>query len=612
MESSSDFSHEVAAALFLPGDAILCRLVILGLFDEAMRVAIEDLLRTQGRQAQICRLAVADRIRNCLVIPVRAAGCTSAIAFVAPDGVAYTTDDLGKAEDLVQRISMASDQTSRAIAASKEPLDVSEEVLRELAHVLHVGDVFPRISAIVKRVLPHDRMTMTFQDTDSVTLQLASLPVQHDFRFLRVDPGILARPYVLFPNMTLEEMSWYEPAEAREFMCNSGFLSFLAINVRARDKRMGVEFWAKNAHAFSVADVPMARTIANYLALAVSHEQLASSPVDPSPARAAGYEARVTHLLETLTDQTRRIVGTSPVWTPVLGAAKRVAETDATVLLIGESGTGKEVIARFIHSASRVGRGPFVAVNCAALPEQLLESELFGFERGAFTGATHSKPGQIELAAGGILFLDEVSEMSPSAQAKFLRFLQEREFRRLGGTRLIKSDVRVIAATNVDLQRAIHNGTFRRDLYYRLRVFDIRLPSLRERREDIAPLSDTLLDEISQRLGRLRPRLTSAARAALQTYRWPGNVRELRNVLERAVILSEGGTIGADDLSFDEEGFEIESNTTDLNSVERDLIDKVLRECGGNKSLAAKKLGLSRMQLYVRLRRYDLPRQAMG
>ena len=182
-------------------------------------------------------------------------------------------------------------------------------------------------------------------------------------------------------------------------------------------------------------------------------------------------------------------VGISDAWLDVIKRATQVAATEATTCLQGESGTGKEVIARFIHQRSPRWRGPFVAINCAALPEQLLESELFGFERGAFTGAQQSKPGQIELAAGGVLFLDEVTEMTPAAQAKFLRVLQEREFLRLGGTRPVRVDVRVIAATNRDLDEAVAQGEFRADLYYRLNVFDIRLPPLRERPDDILPLA---------------------------------------------------------------------------------------------------------------------------
>ena len=187
-----------------------------------------------------------------------------------------------------------------------------------------------------------------------------------------------------------------------------------------------------------------------------------------------------------------RVVGESVEWRGVLRKATQVASTDTTVLITGESGTGKEVVARFIHAASARKSRPFVALNCAALPEQLLESELFGYERGAFTSAQQAKPGQVELASGGVLFLDEVSEMSLSAQAKFLRVLQEREFQRLGGTRLLKANIRVIAATNRDLRKAVERGDFREDLFYRLGVFDIQIPPLRDRPSDIVPLSETL------------------------------------------------------------------------------------------------------------------------
>src|SRR5258708_39012898 len=210
----------------------------------------------------------------------------------------------------------------------------------------------------------------------------------------------------------------------------------------------------------------------------------------------------------------------------------QVAETDATVFLQGESGTGKEVIARFIHGASARRAGPFVAINCAALPEHLFESELFGYERGAFTGAHQAKPGQLEMASGGVLFLDEVAEMSPSAQAKFLRVLQEREFQRLGGTRVLKANVRVIAATNRDLRKAMERADFREDLYYRLQVFEIHLPPLRERPEDILPLTEMFLEESGRSFRRAPPGVTRDAKQALLGYRWHGNDRPPRNPLE--------------------------------------------------------------------------------
>src|SRR5229473_3442613 len=210
-----------------------------------------------------------------------------------------------------------------------------------------------------------------------------------------------------------------------------------------------------------------------------------------------------------------------------------------------------------------------ISLNCAALPEQLLESELFGYERGAFTSAQQSKPGQIELAAGGVLFLDEVSEMSLGAQAKFLRVLQEREFQRLGGTRMLKANIRVVAATNRDLRKAVDRGDFREDLFYRLQVFDIRIPPLRERPADILPLSETFLHEIGKSFGRPPAGLTKDARETLLGHDWPGNVRELRNALERAAILAEGGLIHTQHLALQSRGKPTAGHdTSDLGTVE--------------------------------------------
>jgi transcriptional regulator with PAS, ATPase and Fis domain len=301
------------------------------------------------------------------------------------------------------------------------------------------------------------------------------------------------------------------------------------------------------------------------------------------------------------------VVGESTEWRDVLKKATQVAVTETTVLLTGESGTGKEVVARFIHRASGRKNGPFVALNCAALPEQLLESELFGYERGAFTGAQQSKPGHIELAARGVVFLDEVSEMSLCAQAKVLRVLQEREFRRLGGTRIVKAHIRVIAATNRDLRTAVDRGDFREDLYYRLQVFDICIPPLRQRPADIVPLCEVFLQEIGKSFGRPPGGLTKDAREALLSHDWPGNVRELRNALERAAILAEGGLIHPQHLSLRSlSKASGDQTTTHLGTVERETIERVLRETRWNKSSAAQRLGLSRTQLYGRLRKYGL------
>ena len=336
-----------------------------------------------------------------------------------------------------------------------------------------------------------------------------------------------------------------------------------------------------------------------------------AEPLDSEDATLARRSARIQSVAEGR-DGGRQAIGQSAEWKDVLRKATQVASTEATVLLQGESGTGKEVVARYIHRASPRKAGPFVALNCAALPDQLLESELFGYERGAFTGAQQPKPGQIELASGGVLFLDEVTEMSAAAQAKLLRVLQEREFQRLGATRPLKANVRVIAATNRDLRDAVSRGAFREDLYYRLQVFDIQMPPLRERTRDIPLLVDAFLREISRANGRPLAEVTEEATDMLLKYPWPGNVRELRNVLERAAILSEGGLITPRHLSLDAEPIAPASApTADLRAAERRAIEKALRETDGNKAKTARRLGLTRTQLYVRLRKYDIATPAI-
>ena len=318
-----------------------------------------------------------------------------------------------------------------------------------------------------------------------------------------------------------------------------------------------------------------------------------------------------------------QMVGDSPGLRQVGAAIKRAAPTNATVLLLGESGVGKELVARAIHRNSLRSRERFIQVNCAALPEELIESELFGHEKGSFTGATEKQIGKFEQADRGTIFLDEVGDMSPKTQAKVLRVLQEGEVERLGSARTIKVDVRVIAATNKDLEQEIERGTFREDLYFRLSVIPIRVPPLRDRREDIPPLVRHFADLFSRENNRRAPRFTAAAMDFLQKARWKGNVRELKNTVERLIIMTPGDTIDVDDLR-DMVRLEPKPSVSDnekerpgtlrefKESAERAFLVEKLRENGWNISKTAEIIGTPRSNLYKKLEQYGISQENDG
>jgi DNA-binding NtrC family response regulator len=325
-----------------------------------------------------------------------------------------------------------------------------------------------------------------------------------------------------------------------------------------------------------------------------------------------GLRRRIESLETELSDRHRLVLGGSRAMADAHDIAMRAAASDATILLRGESGTGKEVLARAIHRASKRRDGVFCAVNCAALSPELLESELFGHERGAFTGALRSKPGRLELAAGGTLFLDEIGELPTALQAKLLRVLQEREYERVGGTQTLKVDARIIAATNRDLPAEIARGTFREDLYYRLNVVSVRLPALRERLEDVPPLLEHFLGRFALGAGRQSLRFSVEARGVLGGYPWPGNVRELANVVERAVVLALGDEIGLEVLPEEIVESALRPLAIDAASradapllryhegvaeAKRELIREALQKTGGHQTRAAELLGLTQPYL---------------
>jgi DNA-binding NtrC family response regulator len=299
------------------------------------------------------------------------------------------------------------------------------------------------------------------------------------------------------------------------------------------------------------------------------------------------------------------LVARSESMREALRLAGRVAGTDANVLVTGESGAGKDALAVFIHSMSRRAMGPFVKIDCASLPAELLEAELFGYERGAFTGATAAKPGRLEAAHKGTLVLDEIAHLSWDAQAKMLRVIERREFERLGGRRTVRVDARLLALTNVDLDDAVRRRAFREDLFYRLNVVRINVPPLRKRREDVGLLAEKFLEAYAAKHGRGERRFAPDALAVLHHYEFPGNVRELANITERAVIVAEGATVGVGDLPQPVRRAVRAGHTRrpTLAELEAEYVREVLEATRGNKSQAARVLGISRKNLYEKLAR---------
>jgi transcriptional regulator with GAF, ATPase, and Fis domain len=552
-----------------------------------------------------------------------------ALNFTSRDPQPYTATDLAVCRRVAEYVAIALShqrlaedaRVSERLRARTANLELLDELLAALSDGDELQDVFDRISSLARKVLPHD----------ALELSVLAPSGQRTRRHFSSADEVAALPELVELPERMRKSDWefelVEDVTAGETvneLVTAGFRAVLRLPIRLDGQVAAcLAFLSRAASAFTSDDVLVARRIADRLALALSRERgrVDAKRADEATARASRLESRVRALMDELDARTgfRRVVGESPSWRRVLTQATQVAPTETTVLLVGESGTGKEVIARLLHRASPRDAGPFIALNCAALPEQLLEAELFGYERGAYTGATQSKPGQLELASGGTLFLDEVGEMSPSAQAKFLRVLQEREFQRLGGTRVLRTDARIVAATNRDLLRAIAQGLFREDLYYRLNVFAIQLPPLRDRREDILPLTDAFLTEIGRGLGRPPSGVSRDARKVLVEYHWPGNVRELRNILERAAILCEGGLITTEHLAVGAPPpprpapsgavhavAASVSSAGDLESLERTMVEHALHDARFNKSKAAKALGLTRRQLYVRLRRHGL------
>ena len=503
----------------------------------------------------------------------------------------------------------------RAEVEELRRLNSVDDLLETLTGVLDIRQVFDRVSEISRAVLPHDAIALGRITPDRQSIRVwahSAIPKGFDIpeTVPLPDPTVVQREWDF---MVLDDISADETLRRQNApLLKYGVKSVLRIPLKEDGMIVAaLNFLSFRPDAYAARDVLVAKRIAAFVHLALSHHDLAEAARRAAEAqeRTRQLERRVEGLVAALAahGRTSRVIGVSASWKDVLRQAAKVASAETTVLLTGESGTGKEVVARFVHSSSPRASGPFVAINCAALPDTLLESELFGFERGAFSGAHAAKPGRIEAAQGGVLFLDEVGETSPSVQAKLLRVLQEREFQRLGGSRPQRADVRVVAATNRDLGKDVETGHFRRDLYYRLRVIEIPIPPLRERPEDVLPLARALLLDAARRTGAKVTGFTPEAARLLQRHCWPGNVRELANAVERAAVLADGARVGAEDLP-DEivrpaRGGGAEGET--LAEVEKAHVLFVLGEEEGHREKAARRLGIGVATLYRKLKEWD-------
>jgi Nif-specific regulatory protein len=497
-----------------------------------------------------------------------------------------------------------------------EELSMLFEISQILDSSLDLRTVVEPVLEVITRTLGMKFATITLlsRQTGEISIEAAyglSASQQRRGRY-KLGEGVTGRviqsgrPAVV-PRIS-EESLFLDRTQARRSL-GSGDLSFVCVPIK-----LGREVIGALSADRSAADSPSLQEDARILSI------ISSLIAQAVRLRQAAQEERERlleenlRLQEDLKDRFRpsNIIGNSKAMQDVYRLVSQVSSSDTTVLLRGESGTGKELVAHAIHYGSRRAGKPFVKVNCAALPESVIESELFGHERGAFTGAVASRKGRFELAAGGTLFLDEIGDLSPSVQIKLLRVLQEKEFERVGGTATIKSDVRLITATNRNLEKLIEGEGFRQDLYYRLNVFPVHIPPLRERRTDILLLADYFAERYSRQNHKNVRRISTPAIDMLMAYHWPGNVRELENCVERAVLLSDDNVIHGHHLPPTLQTAEASGTVVrgtlraTLERVERELIGEALKSSRGNMAGAAEALGITERIMGLRVRKYRI------
>ena len=549
-----------------------------------------------------------------LTSPLRRLGTLS---FGSRDDHAFSDADVDFLQQLTSQIALAVDNTlhHEQLASERDRLQLLLEVNNALVSNLDRRTLFGEIASCLRRVVPHDYTSVAVYDAerggfDMRALEFAGKGLIKENMFVPVEGSpaglaFTAREPRRFERTDLAMLR----SEIAGLLLAEGIQAMCSVPLAVRDRRLGALCIGRlGGEPFSVADAELLAAVAKQVAFPVDNA-LAFQEIAELKDKLAAEKVYLEDEIRTEYDF-EEIIGQSSALKRVLHQVETVAPTDAAVLIGGETGTGKELIARAIHQLSQRRERTFVKLNCAAIPTGLLESELFGHERGAFTGAIAQRVGRFELADRGTLFLDEVGDIPPELQPKLLRVLQEKEFERLGSTRTRQVDVRVIAATNRNLEEMVAAGTFRRDLYYRLNVFPVTIPPLRERPEDIAPLVHHFVQRFARRMNKRIETVSADGMAALSRYTWPGNVRELENAIERAAILTNGPVLRVPASEFRARVIASPGDET-LEVTEREAILRALHATNwvlGGPNGAAARLGLKRTTLQARMRKLGIRR----
>ena len=597
-----------------------------GLVWQTQRPLVVPRIDVEKRFPAVMEILTAESMRSVCILPLTTPlGRLGALTFASRDEDAFSTADVEVLQEVTSHVALAVDNTlhheaaqraQEQLARKRDRLQLLLEVNNALVSNLDRRALFSAISACLRRVVAHEYTSLAVYDGtrkafDMWAIEFAGKGLIKEHMLVPVDGSPAGKAFTtgvpaLFGHAELAGLD----SDTGRILLAEGIQAMCSVPLIVHDRRLGtLSIGRLGGEPFTECDAELLASVASQVAFSVENA-LAFQEI-------AELKDKLTAEKVYLEDEIRteynfeEIIGQSAALKRVLHQVETVAPTDSAVLICGETGTGKELVARAIHElGGRRGR-TFVKLNCAAIPTGLLESELFGHERGAFTGAITQRIGRFELADGGTLFLDEVGDIPLELQPKLLRVLQEQEFERLGSTRTKRVDVRVVAATNRNLEEMVAAGTFRNDLYYRLNVFPIVMPPLRERREDIPPLVRYFVQKFARRMNKSIETIPADTMAALAAYGWPGNVRELENAIERAVILTTGPALRVAASEFRERTVAPSVGATTLEAAEREAILRALQESNwvlGGPQGAATRLGLKRTTLQSRLQKLGIDR----